>query len=344
MYNDYYMNILKYIQKSYSANEICKKEGITRKQLYYYLLCLKNDGISFNRKYYDNGEIVYCPIKSIRDYENKNSVDLITEKDKKFVKLLVISDIHFGNDRENIKYLESAYNYCIKNGINVILNAGDLIDGTFTFNEKEREDEEVYEQIRHLIKDYPFDESITNICVLGNHDYSAFKKCKINLEKTLENKRHDIITCGFANTTVNIKNDKILLFHNVNGIPILKDNFSFIFKGHSHKYLTEKKDNTASILVPSLSDVQMHDTLPSCLDLYLEFKDGLIVASEIKQVSFMDKDLILGVNRIDFERGKTQKGEVQNEEDYSIFSNGIFDDLIIDDLDEEKRKTKKLKI
>ena len=74
------------------------------------------------------------------------------------MKFLLISDLHFGNELENLKLIDRAYNYCIKNGINIILCGGDFIDGSFSKGSQKITD--LYDQIEYFIKNYPQDKNI----------------------------------------------------------------------------------------------------------------------------------------------------------------------------------------
>lgn len=47
------------------------------------------------------------------------------------MKLLAISDLHFRNELERINLINRAFNYCTKNGINIILCGGNFIDGNY---------------------------------------------------------------------------------------------------------------------------------------------------------------------------------------------------------------------
>lgn len=57
---------------------------------------------------------------------------IITELQENNLKLLVISDLHFGNELERIDLVNRAYNYCIKNNIHIILCTGDIVDGSYS--------------------------------------------------------------------------------------------------------------------------------------------------------------------------------------------------------------------
>ncbi len=78
------------------------------------------------------------------------------------MKMLVISDLHFGNKLERLYLVDSAFNYCVKNGINIILCAGDMID--LLSNRCKVEYNTIEKQLEHFVKDYPHDKEYFNFC------------------------------------------------------------------------------------------------------------------------------------------------------------------------------------
>ena len=317
MYPVKYLTIIKEIDDGKTCNEICSSLSISRKELYYFMQSLKNEGIDFIRKYYSDGVIKYAPVKKARDIVNtdSNTVDLITQTNGNYEKFLVISDTHLGHPKERLDLLDRVYNYARKNDIGVIFLCGDLIDGTYTKSVKERSRDEIFKQVEYFINKYPFDNNITNIAVLGDHDYSALSTYYINLKDVLMNKRHDFLIGGYNNTSVNIKNDNIHLFHSLNGGKITTNGYSpIILKGHTHAYSSAKKeDGTLEISVPSISEVM--EAMPSALQLELDFRGGYIVGADVKQILFLDKDNIVSNCRYEFKRNNMEKiSPVKNEE------------------------------
>ncbi|HIU40570.1 MAG TPA: metallophosphoesterase [Candidatus Aphodocola excrementigallinarum] len=82
---------------------------------------------------------------------------------------MATSDLHIGNVKSDEEAIDTIYNYCIKNKIHVIVNCGDIVDGTFSKKGCFLPPEE---QVEYLIKNYPFDKSIFNLYTLGGHDAS----------------------------------------------------------------------------------------------------------------------------------------------------------------------------
>jgi hypothetical protein len=55
------------------------------------------------------------------------------------------------------------------------------------------------------LKNYPFDKSILNFWVGGNHDNSGIYGVAQDILEAIKNYRHDIIATSYNNTFVNVK-------------------------------------------------------------------------------------------------------------------------------------------
>lgn len=211
------LKLIELIKQKKTANEIAQELNISNKQLFNRLLQLKNLGFDFKRKYYYSGDIVYSFYNDISISQPSNSVDIITSPEDQEIEAVVISDLHLGSVDERVDLLNKVYDYCVKNNIHTILNAGDIIDGMMGPNQKLHNN--IFEQIEYAIKKYPFDKNILNYAVLGNHDFNALYRSGKDLALVLQNYRHDIIPVGYGTAEINIKNDKIVLRH-----PLLESN------------------------------------------------------------------------------------------------------------------------
>ena len=115
----------------------------------------------------------------------------------------------------------------------------------------------------------------------------------------------------------NIKNDKIHLYHHINGGNLVRFNAPIIFHGHLHNYITKQEKNTLDITIPSLSDI--NSSLPSALEVNLSFKKGYIEETQIKQIFFGTKDIILNEELFSFNIiNKIQNDKINNEEDFTL--------------------------
>lgn len=293
--------LLKLINEGKTIEEISIETKFPHKQIWSMLSLIKNKGFDFDRKYYYNGDIVYVPKKTFIESEN-NGVDIITSHSDTQFDALVISDLHIGSIKERIDLLTDVYDYCIKEGINIIIICGDIIDGTFGKYDKIYDN--VSDQIDYLLKMFPFDKSILNFATLGDHDFSALENCGQNLARVFENYRHDIIFLGYGIGKINIKNDYIWVRHR--GVEEAKMevlNKCLLLDGHSHTllYQTSPSNFFTRIIVPALSDF---NDFPSAIRMKLEFKNGKINYGAFEQLFFGDKTYTVSKFEIPLGLGK----------------------------------------
>lgn len=290
--NDLSSRLLQLVKKQKTNREICECLGISINELYDELLKIKNKGIFYSKKYYSDGSIKYKYFSKKHGLEHTyydQSRTIITDSKENEIKILLISDLHFGNILERIDLIDRAYNYCIKNDIHIILCGGDFIDGSFSKGSQKISD--LYQQIDYFIKNYPHDDSILTFGVAGNHDLSALEKFSINIMEVCNNFRHDIVIGGYNNTEIRLKNDKIHLYHHVEGGKISQTKAPIILRGHSHKYTIGIIDNCLNITIPTLSNICSQ--MPSALELDLYMFKGYIADSVVKHLYFGEQDFLL---------------------------------------------------
>lgn len=309
------VKLMELINEGKTCNEICHILNISNKQLFNTLTDLKNNGLFYRRKYYSNGSIVYSPITSSDNLSNfsKKKNSIITTHKERELKVLVISDLHFGNKLERLDLVDRAYNYCIKHTIHIIFCCGDLIDGPFTHGEQTLNN--LHSQIEHFIKDYPFDENILTFGVGGDHDIDAFRKKALNIIEMLRNYRHDIIIGSYGNAFINIKNDRIHLFHKIDGRKYNPMNSPISLHGHFHRYKVDTKNSDRlDIIIPSLSNV--NQSSPSAIQMNFQFnQNGFINSVYLKQVCFGNDDYILTEEKYDITINKDiETTKILNEE------------------------------
>lgn len=302
---DFSSLLIQLIIEGKTNKEICEKLNINAQQLANELLKLKNRGIMCSRKYYSNGTIKYQNLSGIRTLNSYNNVGqdrtIITDTNENSMKVLVISDLHFGNELERLDLVNKAYNYCVKNGINIILCGGDLVDGAFTKGKQKITD--LYKQVEYFLKNYPYDKNILTFSVAGDHDMSVLYKSFLDIIEACNNFRHDIIIGGYNNTGINIKNDKLLLYHHIDSGNMRITDAPIILHGHSHKFSTDINKGTLNITIPSLSNI--NQLMPSALELNLYFNKGYIANSVIKHIYFSEQDIILSESSFDMLKGRS---------------------------------------
>lgn len=314
---DYSDLIYRLIIEEKTNHEICEILEISNEQLYQELLKLKNKGISFSRKYYSDAHISYngcATISQLKNLINDQDRIIITKPNENNLKILVISDLHFGNSKERIDLINRAYNYCIKNNINLILCGGDLIDGTYSHEPQKLSNP--HDQVEHFIKNYPSDPSIITFGVAGDHDISALHDSYINIIDACQNYRHDIVIGGYNNSLIYLKNDAIHMYHHINQGFIRQTAAPIILHGHSHKFTTEVRNNALQITLPSLSDITK--SIPTVLELNITFLNGLIKYTNVKQIYFADKDYVLSESDFSTSYGRDfTNQQIRNVESFS---------------------------
>lgn len=312
--------IIEMIKKNATANEIAKETGLSPKQLFYRLNLLKIKGYNFSRKYYYDGEITY---KLCKGFEQEKDISLITRpKDTKF-RAVFISDLHLSNEAERVDILNQVYDFCAKEGINIIINSGDILDG-FLGSKNYKKIDSYEKQIEHLLNVYPYDKNILNFTCLGNHEYDALEKTGQNLETVLNIKRHDIIPLGYGIGRLKIKNDEIIVRHpqTPTSKPIETINSGLFIYGHSHRAKNEIFGNVVNLHIPSLSNMQFHENVfPGFIKGTIEFNNGIFHTGNFEQYIVLDK--IYKVNETCYElfKGKnnSQVSIKYEEERKSIF-------------------------
>ena len=311
-----YKVLIDLINKNVSNADICKQLNITFSELTAKLLELKNLGISYQRKYYSNGMIQYVPISRISCLKNnaKQSQEetIITDKFENEIRIVASSDFHYGNSECRQDLIEKAFNYCVQNGIHIIMCGGDLLDGVFSKGTQIISDP--YEQVKYFLENYPHDDSILTFSVGGDHDLSILNSSCLDLSLITSNYRPDVIIPGYNNSIINIKNDMIHLYHHTeNGVKFTRD-AGITLHGHSHNYSIRTSYNGKSldICVPSLSNILQ--PVPTILDMAIKFKNGFISEVCVKQIMLENQPIVLG--EFNYYKDNNTVGPINNTENY----------------------------
>lgn len=212
-------------------------------------------------------------------------------------KFIVISDTHFGSKYENFDYLKEVYDYALSHGIKYIFHAGDLIEGSYAnYRRCKRKYMNVEAQVNHVIEDYPYDESITNVMLLGNHDAFPIVINGFDISDSLH-ERKDFIVTGYRSSYIKTKNEYISLKHEISRLLNEVEDSTVLlnFFGHSHQYKCFFDGKYAIFRVPTLAD------LPS--NAYTIVNRGFLVGNidfegcraanlSVNYINFDDKDTI----------------------------------------------------
>src|SRR5574344_288477 len=315
--------LIELINNNYTANQICATLNITNRELYNYLTMLRARGFVYANKYYDNGEIAYTKIvnkQKLIEYKLKESINVITNHDGTSFKALLISDIQYGNSNLREDLIDSAFNYCIKNDIHIIICAGDILDGSFSSSEQSITD--LYSQATYFIKHYPLDKNIITISSLGDHDYSLLKHKGIDVGELISNYRNDVVTLGYEGSDINIKNDQMFLCHRTGSLDYSSCP-PIIIQGHYHEYsLKESRLGNVTITLPTISN--MTSSIPSIVEMDATCKQCYFADVEFKQLLITNGCGV--INRVSYDfasRFPRKNKNIDNTEEYPTMEKKI---------------------
>lgn len=223
----------------------------------------------------------------IPDYELASIVSAFNLLDDQ---VIIISDTHIGNQKENILYLKYVYDFAFQNNINSIIHTGDLLQSTLGYPKIEFQ--APISQINRTLEVFPYYPNINTYILFGNHDLHLLKKNPSYIEEL--KKRSDFKILGLAKAYINWQNNLITVSHRINKYNLQIPNLSFLmnFIGHRHSL---KLYNNHSIAVPTLSDD---------LKIYegYESKPGFLIATI--------KDNKLVIETIDFEKESLNRQQI----------------------------------
>lgn len=287
--------LLQLILNGASTKEILQTLNITPKQLKIRLESLKREGYGFEYQVFDNGVVTYNSLNGIY-HDATNTLQMNLTKPGNEFTFLAISDLHIGNKLDNIDNLYLIYEYAKQEGINIIINCGDIIDGCCN-NESETT---IRKQLERLIMQHPLDEDILNIVLFGNHDYTPLEKYNINISNIITQERSDFISLGFGTGLINALKGQIVLLHPVKH-STCSSNIHFpnnwfigkiILKGHGHHTSIKTARNTCTLKVPTTSNViySQNPSLPGLMKITIHFDEkGYVNVINAENLVITDK-------------------------------------------------------
>lgn len=259
--------IIELFRQNKGIKEIKSILNISEKQLFNEIREIINP--SYDVKYnYEYDPYLYI------DKPTDNSYDIYIPKSKDSFKCIVFSDMHIGNIDSDIRLLEPVYEYAIKNGINYMLVCGDNVEGDYT--SCKRSIETLEDQVKTIIEQYPYDESIKNIMIFGNHDQHSLLNGGLDVMEEIRNNRKDFVLLGYGQGNVNLKNDSLVLFHKLgaDSHPNTDYGEKIILSGHGHIMKTKIREQLW-LCIPTLSYVSIDRTkqiIPGFVELEVQFE------------------------------------------------------------------------
>ena len=206
-----------------------------------------------------------------------------------------------------------------------MLNCGDLIDGMFGKSFHSRKHDDIYHQIYYALKNYPFDRNITTFAVLGNHDIDLLFHKNYDLKKKIIRERSDIVPIGYGDGVVNVKNDSILLHHDLviydNKLDEENPEYKLILIGHNHISQKKKSLESLSIYIPTLSDIMVTENknTPRAVRMNLEFHNGYFSVGNFQRLIINKNVEVLSDFTYYFSKSDNTK-TIKNEEKPKTYS------------------------
>ncbi len=198
-----------------------------------------------------------------------------------YSKYLLVSDTHFGNNRQQLHLLNELYEEAYKKEIDTVYHIGDIVDGDYTSIRKEQPRQLFLhgfdEQAGYVVDMYPQIEGITTYFILGSHDETHYKNGQATLGFWIPRCRKDMIYLGQDQVNVKNNNVKITLDHPGDGssyalsykpqkrIEELESGNKpkALYIGHYHKFYSFVYRNVHCVEVPSLCDKTQFQTKKS---------------------------------------------------------------------------------
>ncbi len=292
-----------------TAAEMAVKFHIHDLDLYREINNLENDGYTLSRKYYSDGKFKYTFAGN--DHLNDEVTNIITKPTEQEVRVVCISDMHYTSKFQNLDMVHRAYDYAIRNGINLVFVGGDFLHGKFGYNESTFEDG--MKQIETFIKDYPFNNNVLTFGVGGDHDESIYHEDYINPIKVISSRRHDIVIPNYIYSPLMIKDARIQLKHKKNQtgqnpnhrlnvtIPTV---YEIALNGHLHRYDYIDSGDKITINLPTTSNIT--PTLNGFVVLTLKYNNDHLADVESDYISVINGQEVTLVHNggvVNFKRG-----------------------------------------
>lgn len=134
--------------------------------------------------------------------EETNQFNITVHEDAKYYDVMLVSDFHlYEFDTKTLNAFDRLNDYCVANGINMILNLGDMFDGvgsrTLSYEKAIRN----YKLIEEAIEKIPYAPNLYHAILGGNHDknisYYGFDPIEM-----LSRGRKDIINLGYTHSSI----------------------------------------------------------------------------------------------------------------------------------------------
>lgn len=269
-----------------TINDIEDYFQLEPKQLLRILKSLSNKGYEIEKEFSSDGSIKLfgkstCEVKPL---------ELKLQSDR--LKLLAISDTHYGSNFERADLVDKTMRFATLSGYHIVIHGGDFIEGLNHNDPTKTRYKSAASQAKYALKRYPYDRNITHFMILGNHDKSGLKEEAFNVGKLIESERTDIIPLGYGNGTIKVANDGIGLYHKVReGARLKLTSNKITLIGHTHTCKVEQLENgNLKVYLPALCDICINPyyQTPGFLTLDIEISNNEINNVSIRRMTVGD--------------------------------------------------------
>lgn len=287
--------VLELIKENNSIDEIQSILKLSNREFSDILKYLKDYGYNFSKTYYSDGKIIIKLNKTLNFNDSKKT--RIVVKDR-ILKSIFISDLHIGSIHERPDLLRKVYEYASSHDIHIIFNCGDVIEGIYPDSPTPLKNPTLDSQIKKVLRVYPEHPGITNFILYGNHDYKSLQDEGIDVSRIFETKRHDLVSLGYGESTILLKDDAISIIHDLKKSQNQQVNpdVAITFKGHSHKSKNSFKEEK-KVFIPTLSDdisgPYEFRPLPCFLESEFTFYEKKIERINLRQLAIVNNEIRL---------------------------------------------------
>lgn len=142
--------------------------------------------------------------------------------DGELVRIGIVSDTHLCSKHQQLTYLKAIYKRFADEGINIVLHAGDLLEGVRMYRGWELEVlfHGADDQVAYAVANYPKEKGITTYLISGNHDLSFMTNSGVNVVKRVCSQRDDMVYLGEYGAYLDLPLGlRAYLHHGAGGVP-----------------------------------------------------------------------------------------------------------------------------
>ncbi len=168
-------------------------------------------------------------------------------------KVLVIADTHIGSMFENLGYIDTAYEFGIKDGVSSCIHLGDLVQGMY--------DKTAYGldmQMKMIDEKYPEVNEFNTYLLMGNHDYGVFND-SFEYQQVIKNKK-GLVDLGYKKVYFDWNGQILSMEHKIKQTNIYIPEYDNLLTlvGHGHEL---KQKSNMRVKTPTLSDDIMNHSV-----------------------------------------------------------------------------------